>query len=1248
MVAGVSVELNSSEDEGVVVKRRSLRQKIMVESDDEAATDADILKMCNSISSTELDKEPSRDDLRSDSRDLMEEAVHGEVDTKKKKKKWKILLDSDCSLDEETPSGLLSVAKNAEGSDDESPGDSMGHGPLLHFSLLKEGDLYDADGSEDEAAPKQKSTGKSKPKGRSLSERKTKSKAVQQIHSETQRLVRESRVSLPYHKPRQRSLTEFLQRRNASTPSAMSLKVSTKDLGQVWKKLEERERDAKEFYKSDSDDSDDTVYLNGPSINGSCDADMCCSVPPTVHNNTPVSDASIPNRDMNICDSEICVADISGTTEVGIRASNHEMTIPDSHTKVGIPGRSASICTEESDADVRVPCSETKSLSSILIANDNYKLESEQSLMAEDSFDLCLHYSESQDVTQSAPHDESNAMEAGNTEELTLHYSETQDSEPSEELQKQKTTAWQENMPLPSPHSEGVDDTAKAILQSLARRSLPGMGDITKLQPRLSAAPNGVIELDEEEPGPAGVVKLVQRFMKHSAVKRPLQKKHTVEVGVISAEKDMDGLAEVHKEVVKVVLGTEEPEDDPAMAKPGEKLQQLKEQLQQQIAQRRAEEWGRRLREQQLDNEEEEHLSKCEDVQDELQVQLTDAETESEEEEEEDIVLKEKKRVKNAFLDDEAEVSDDDDDDDNDDGDEDDEEDVAHGKPQRTDPREKSTSRERETDVPGDGSEGDETSSAAGMEMELTASPMKTKLERAKTFDMFVSQGDDRDSDLEMILPYQPPGVVRRQVTPIMDRRRHILDLISPVSNLTSLKDSPSTQSEVLSSMPACVPKKLFDELQPTSTQDIVEELMGLCSGQFTGDMDPKLERSQTGLEDELLGLCSGKFVSQPVNLRSLEQDEAQSQPIESPLKCGLKLPSTDDEEEELVQTKAHKKHNKLYFSDESDVESDTTSEAPDVSKANFVEYDSEENEVDTSKLQGQAVAEFFEDEAELSESEWESADEDEQGLDTLESEEGDAEKLDQRKVKEQLDKIYMRRLLDEDRREVRFLQEMLLEDGELHSEGGGRERKFHWRNINNTDDRDLPRQDSDNEGLEEVEMEDEELWRRMRYEREIFLQQQKMKSSSQADDILDDDSDSQLLKLGWAALKKANSQDPAEQTPSIRRTMSDPVVSPDPKRAFQLVTQRGSFLARSRNALARIAELTRSSTGGPVVGPKNSRNFVFATLSPEKVEECSADAVPLQMKKRKEDLGVTPPIVKRLRISDENVRGRRLLDLLT
>jgi len=59
-------------------------------------------------------------------------------------------------------------------------------------------------------------------------------KALQQIHSETQRMVRESRVSLPYHKPRQRSLVEFLQRRHASVPSIASLKMSTDDLGELW------------------------------------------------------------------------------------------------------------------------------------------------------------------------------------------------------------------------------------------------------------------------------------------------------------------------------------------------------------------------------------------------------------------------------------------------------------------------------------------------------------------------------------------------------------------------------------------------------------------------------------------------------------------------------------------------------------------------------------------------------------------------------------------------------------------------------------------------------------------------------------------------------------------------------------------------------------------------------------------------------------------------------------------------------
>jgi hypothetical protein len=74
---------------------------------------------------------------------------------------------------------------------------------------------------------------------------------------------------------------------------------------------------------------------------------------------------------------------------------------------------------------------------------------------------------------------------------------------------------------------------------------------------------------------------------------------------VVSAEKDANGIEEVHRDAVRVILGAEEPKHDPELARPGARHQRLKGELQQQIAQRRSEEWSRRLQERQLDNEEE-------------------------------------------------------------------------------------------------------------------------------------------------------------------------------------------------------------------------------------------------------------------------------------------------------------------------------------------------------------------------------------------------------------------------------------------------------------------------------------------------------------------------------------------------------------------------------------------------------------------------------------------------------------------
>jgi hypothetical protein len=199
MVTGISVRLDSSEDEDIVVKRRSARQKFM-ESDDEAADDSDIiLKVHNHIdSNVEPDTEPS-EDPRCDS-GVVKEIPHDDVDTCKKKK-WKILLDSDCSSDEETFQTHLNLAEDAEesedsvqpnpqshftlmkesdlydaeGSEDEAtPRHSVGNSLQPHFSLATKRDLYDADGSEDEVTLKPKSKESSKPKGRSVSERRSK------------------------------------------------------------------------------------------------------------------------------------------------------------------------------------------------------------------------------------------------------------------------------------------------------------------------------------------------------------------------------------------------------------------------------------------------------------------------------------------------------------------------------------------------------------------------------------------------------------------------------------------------------------------------------------------------------------------------------------------------------------------------------------------------------------------------------------------------------------------------------------------------------------------------------------------------------------------------------------------------------------------------------------------------------------------------------------------------------------------
>lgn len=157
-------------------------------------------------------------------------------------------------------------------------------------------------------------------------------------------------------------------------------------------------------------------------------------------------------------------------------------------------------------------------------------------------------------------------------------------------------------------------------------------------------------------------------------------------------------------------------------------------------------------------------------------------------------------------------------------------------------------------------------------------------------------------------------------------------------------------------------------------------------------------------------------------------------------------------------------------------------------------QFAEDEDEMHEEEIEFRGLNDFFEDEAELSGSEVGSCDEREDDEDNWEVEEGDKDDIDENEVREQVGRAHIKTLLDQDQREVRLFQELFLEDGDLHTDGGGRQRQFRWKNTDGEDIGDSTARLEAEDEQDNVAEEDDLTWRKIRNEREKWLQEQKSK----------------------------------------------------------------------------------------------------------------------------------------------------------